>query len=292
MYYELKGIIMQKKVLVTGVAGQLGYDVVKKLQSEDIDFLVKGVDIADFDITDAKAAQDFITAFAPDIVVHCSAYTAVDKAESDVENCFLVNETGTKNIAEACKKINAGLVYISTDYVYNGQGSNPYEVNSLTAPLGVYGKSKLAGEKAASALVDKLFIIRTSWVFGQNGNNFVKTMLQLGAERDSLSVVSDQIGSPTFTPDLADFIAFLINTDKYGVYHFSNEGFCSWYDFAKEIFRQSNTKIALSPIFSTDYKTAAPRPLNSRLNKQRCYDIGYKQIPSWQDALKRYLQGE
>ena len=278
-----------KKILVTGVGGQLGFDVVKLLNKNN-DYKVLGVDVADFSLTDKKATQDFIFNFAPDIVIHSAAYTAVDKAESEQELCFSVNELGTKYIAEACKQINATMVYISTDYVYSGAGEKIYEVDEKTAPLGVYGKSKLAGELAASNTVDKLYIIRTSWVFGLNGNNFVKTMLRLGSERDSLSVVSDQIGSPTYTPDLAEFIEFLIKTDKFGTYHFSNEGFCSWYDFAKEIFNQSNISINLTPIATADYKTAAVRPLNSRLSKQKNYDVGYKKIPSWQDALTRYLK--
>jgi len=282
-----------KKILVTGINGQLGYDVVKRLalkNSKNQVYNVKGVDIADFDLTDKKAVSSFVEAFAPDIIIHCSAYTAVDKAESESDMCFAVNEFGTKYIAESAKKLSASMVYISTDYVYNGLGDAAYEVEAPTIPLGVYGKSKLAGELAAKSLVDKLFVIRTSWVFGINGNNFVKTMLRLASDRDTLGVVSDQIGSPTYTPDLADFIAYIITTDRYGTYHFSNEGFCSWYDFAKEIFNKANIKITLNKILTVDYKTVAPRPLNSRLSKKKCYDIGYKQIPRWQDALCSYLK--
>jgi len=279
-----------KRVLVTGVKGQLGYDVVKRLKLENTTFDVIGVDIDDFDLTNLEAVNSFITNLRPDIVVHSAAYTAVDKAESDSELCLAVNEKGSENIAIACKAINAKLVYISTDYVYNGLGDKPFEVSADVAPLSVYGKSKLAGELACKKHVDKLFIIRTSWVFGLNGNNFVKTMLRLGTERDTLSVVADQIGSPTYTPDLADFIAHLITTDKYGTYHFSNEGFCSWFDFAKEIFVKANIKTDLKPIKTSEYKTVAVRPLNSRLSKKSVYDSGYKSIPSWQDALGRYLK--
>ncbi len=278
-----------KKILVTGVNGQLGFDVVKHIQAIDRDEVL-GVDIGDFDLSDAAAVKAFIHEFRPDAVVHCAAYTAVDKAETDSELCHRVNVEGSRNIATGCQEVGAKLVYISTDYVYGGTGDRAYETDEPTAPLGVYGKTKLAGEDACKQLVDKLYIVRTSWVFGKNGNNFVRTMLRLATERESLNVVNDQIGTPTYTVDLAAFIVYLLDTDKYGVYHFTNEGFCSWYEFAKEIFAQAGKRIALNGIPTIKYKTAAVRPLNSRLSKNNVYAIGYPAIPSWQDALKRYLE--
>jgi len=277
-----------KKILVTGAKGQLGYDVVKRLKKDGYE--VKGVDISDFDISDTKKTVAFIKKNKPNVVVHCSAYTAVDKAESEKELCYKVNTVGTKNIAVVCKEIDAAMCYISTDYVFNGQGNIPFETTDKTTPLGVYGQTKLDGEIIVQEILDKFFIIRISWVFGKNGNNFVKTMLRLSNERESLSVVADQIGSPTYTVDAADFIAYLVDKNQYGVYHFTNEGFCSWHDFAKEIFTQKNMPIDLKPISTAEYKTPAARPLNSRLSKRSVYDIGYKKIPSWQDALRCFLK--
>jgi dTDP-4-dehydrorhamnose reductase len=277
-----------KKVLVTGVKGQLGYDVVKKLQLDGCEVL--GVDIDDFDITNCNQTESFILNCKPNTVVHCAAYTAVDKAESEQDLCYKINVEGSENIAKACAKINAQMVYVSTDYVYGGIGESVYETTEPTAPLSVYGKTKLQGENACKSVLNELYIIRTSWVFGKNGNNFVKTMLRLASERPALSVVNDQVGSPTYTVDLANFICHLINTKKYGVYHFSNENFCSWYDFAKEVFSQKGIRIELNGIPTSQYKTAAVRPLNSRLSKKSVYSTGYTSIPTWQDALKRYLE--
>lgn len=276
------------KVLVTGVRGQLGHDVIKKLESEGYECL--GVDIDDFDITDESATRDFIKKYDPYVVVHCSAYTAVDKAESDKDTCYAVNVTGSENIAKACADIGAKMLYVSTDYVYNGIGETPFEIDSTISPLSTYGKTKWAGEEACRRLLDKLFVVRTSWVFGANGNNFVRTMMRLAKERDTISVVNDQIGSPTYTVDLADFIFYLINTNKYGTYHCSNEGFCSWYEFAKEIFAQTKSNINLVGIPTAEYKTAAVRPLNSRLSKKCLVDCGYGKMPDWKDALSRYLK--
>lgn len=276
------------KVLVTGVNGQLGYDVIKRLNAEGI--ACKGVDMSDFDITDEKQTFDYIVNENPDVVVHCAAYTAVDRAESDEEKCRLVNEIGSENIAKACKAIDAAMVYISTDYVYAGTGEEPFKPTDPVAPLSVYGKTKFAGEEACRRYLDKLFVVRTSWVFGKNGNNFVKTMLRLGKERGELSVVNDQIGSPTYTVDLADFIVYILQTDKFGTYHCSNEGYCSWNDFAKEIFRVAGMEVKVNDVATKDYKTAAVRPLNSRLDKQCLKDCGYGVMPSWQDALKRYIK--
>lgn len=275
------------RVLVTGVNGQLGYDVVRRLNRDNYECL--GVDINDFDITDEDATRRFITDYNPDVVVHCSAYTAVDRAESDQDRCYEVNVTGAANIAKVCKAIDAKMVYVSTDYVYNGEGDRPFETDSPTAPKSVYGSTKLAGEEACRALLDKLFVIRTSWVFGINGNNFVKTMLKLAQDRSEISVVRDQIGTPTYTVDLADFIFFIINTNKYGVYHCSNEQFCSWYDFACEIFAQAGKDIVVKPITTEEFKAAADRPKNSRLSKKCLEECGYGKMPDWQDALQRFL---
>lgn len=275
------------KVLVTGFKGQLGYDVVKRLEKLQIE--CKGVDIEDFDLLDEKGVSRFIEGYSPTAVIHCAAYTAVDKAEDNVEACRAVNFIGTKNVAEVCKKLNIKLIYISTDYVFAGEGEAPFEVDSKTAPIGIYGQTKLEGEEIVKQLVDKHFIVRTSWVFGINGNNFIKTMLRLSKERDELSVVSDQIGSPTYTFDLAELLCDMIVTDKYGIYHATNEGYCSWYEFACEIFKQAGINIKVKPVLTEEYPTRAKRPKNSRLSKKSLDDAGFKRLPAWKDALKRYL---
>lgn len=275
------------KVLVTGVKGQLGYDVVQVLQDRDIE--CKGVDIDDFDITNKDAVREYILAYAPDTVVHCSAYTAVDKAEDAPELCRAVNVTGVENIAEVSREIDAKMVYISTDYVFPGTGETAYSPDDKTGPLSVYGKTKRDGEEAAISLVEKLFIIRISWVFGINGNNFIKTMLRLSKENDEVRVVGDQFGSPTYTADLAILIADMIATDKYGVYHATNEGICSWADFAEEVFRQAGLPTRVTPIRTEDYPTKAVRPKNSRMDKSCLTDAGFSRLPTWKDAVRRYL---
>jgi dTDP-4-dehydrorhamnose reductase/dTDP-4-dehydrorhamnose 3,5-epimerase len=276
------------KVLVTGVKGQLGYDVVKRCES--LGFNVVGVDIDNFDITDCEATAKYIVDCNPDVVVHCAAYTAVDKAESDREKCFRINELGTENIAKAVKNIDASMVYISSDYVYGGIGDTAYTPDSKLAPLNVYGESKLAGEVVAAKHLDKLFIIRTSWVFGLNGNNFIKTMLKLASERDELNVVADQIGSPTYTPDLAKLIVDMIQTEKYGTYHASNENYCSWYEFANEIFKFAGKNIKVNKATTESYITPAKRPKNSRLDKTCLDKAGFERLPSWQNAMERYIK--
>lgn len=276
------------KILVTGVGGQLGYDVMKVLRQRKIDCL--GADIEDFDITDAAASAQFIENYAPDAVIHCSAYTAVDRAEEEADRCRQVNAKGPRNIAEACKRIGAKMVYVSTDYVFPGFGDRFYEVSDPTGPATVYGKTKLEGEAAVKELLDRYFIVRVSWVFGKNGNNFVKTMLRLGRERPEVSVVSDQIGSPTYTADLAPVLCDLVQTEQYGVYHATNEGVCSWADFAAEIFRLGGCKARVHPIPSSQYPAKAPRPLNSRLSKKSLLEAGFGPLPCWQDALARYLK--
>lgn len=276
------------KVLVTGYNGQLGFDVVRELKKREIE--CKGADIADFDITDAEQTAAYISDYSPDAVVHCAAYTAVDRAEDDEETCRKVNVVGTRNIADACKKINAKMLYVSTDYVYGGRGETAFEPTDPTDPKSVYGKTKLEGEDAVRQTLEKYFIVRTSWVFGINGGNFVKTMLRLGAERDCVSVVDDQIGSPTYTPDLARLICDLIVTEKYGVYHGTNENYCSWAEFAAEIMKQGGRRAAVKPIMSSEYPARAQRPLNSRLSKACLDKAGIKRLPAWQNALERYIE--
>lgn len=276
------------KILVTGYNGQLGYDVVKELNSRSVE--CRGVDREDFDITDRDETVGYICDYAPDAVIHCAAYTAVDRAEDDEENCRKVNADGTENIAVACEKLRAKMLYVSTDYVYGGDGEAPFETDSPTNPKNVYGVTKLEGEKAVMKYIDKFFIVRTSWVFGINGNNFVKTMLRLGDEKENLNVVCDQVGSPTYTPDLARLICDLIVTEKYGIYHGTNENFCSWAEFAAEIMNLGGKKTVINPVPSSEYPTKAERPHNSRLSKKCLDEAGIKRLPTWQDALKRFLK--
>ena len=245
------------KVLVTGVKGQLGYDVVKELEKRGVE--AKGVDIEDFDLTNAAQVMDYVTACAPDAVVHCAAFTAVDKAEEATELCFAVNAEGTGNIAKACKSVGAKLIYISTDYVYDGQGSEPFAPDSPKAPINKYGESKYLGELRAAEQTDKLFIVRISWVFGVNGGNFVRTMLKLGETRGELTVVDDQIGSPTYTADLAVLLADMVQTEKYGVYCATNEGYCSWAEFAQAIFDAAGADVKVLPISTEEYLQMRPQ---------------------------------
>ncbi len=276
-------------IIVTGVKGQLGYDVCKRLTSQNIPNI--GVDIDDFDITDLSAVQEYM-AKQSDIqaVVHCAAYTAVDKAEDEEEVCHRVNVTGTKNIALVCKELGCKLVHISTDYVFSGEGDTAYQIDDEKAPVGIYGKTKLQGEEIARELVDRLFILRISWVFGVNGNNFVKTMLRIGKEKDEINVVDDQIGSPTYTKDLAVLICDMLATVRYGVYHATNEGYCSWAEFAREIFKQAGMDVKVNGIKSSEYPTKARRPLNSRLSKDSLDKNGFKRLPTWQHALCDYIK--
>lgn len=275
------------KILVTGVGGQLGYDVCRVLAARKIEH--KGVDIADFDITDATAVREYIKAYHPDAVIHCSAWTAVDKAEDELEKCRAVNAGGTRNIAAVCKEIGAKMLYISTDYVFPGTGERFYEPEDPTGPQGVYGMTKLEGEQVVRGQLDRLFIVRTSWVFGKNGNNFVKTMLRLAEDRNEVNVVRDQIGSPTYTADLAPLLCDMIETEKYGVYHATNEGVCSWAELAEEIFRQAGKTVRVNAVPSSEYPARAVRPLNSRMSKDKLEQMGFARLPSWQDALARYL---
>lgn len=276
------------KVLVTGYHGQLGYDVIKCLQSREIECI--GTDLDEFDITDPIAAEQYITSWHPDAVVHCAAYTAVDRAEENEELCRKVNVTGTANIAAVCKKISAKLIYISTDYVFPGSGADFYETDDPTGPLSVYGRTKLEGETAVKVALEQYFIVRISWVFGKNGTNFVKTMLRLGKERDEVSVVCDQIGSPTYTKDLAPLLCDMLETERYGTYHATNEGVCSWAEFTKEIFQCAGYRTRVKPILTEEYKTLAPRPKNSRLSKKSLDSAGFLRLPDWKDAVSRYLK--
>lgn len=276
------------KVLVTGVKGQLGYDVMAELAKRNIEAI--GVDIDEMDITDKISVERVIGEAAPDVVVHCAAYTAVDAAEDNEALCRRVNADGTRNIAEVCKKLDCKMVYISTDYVFDGQGTRPWEPDDERHPLNVYGQTKYEGELAVQENLSKYFIVRIAWVFGKNGKNFVRTMLKLAETHDKLTVVNDQFGSPTYTYDLARLLVDMIQTDKYGIYHATNEGICTWYEFACEIFRQAGVKIEVTPVPASEYPAKAKRPENSRLDKSKLTENGFERLPSWQDALGRYLK--
>lgn len=276
------------KVFVTGVKGQLGHDMVHELEKRGHTAI--GTDIEEMDITDGEAVTRVITSAAPDVVVHCAAYTAVDAAEDNEELCRRVNALGTENIVKVCKALDCPLMYISTDYVFNGQGVRPWEPDDDREPLNVYGQTKYEGELAVETL-DKYFIVRIAWVFGLSGKNFIKTMLNLGKTRDSLTVVNDQIGSPTYTFDLARLLTDMIETDKYGRYHATNEGLCSWYEFACEIFRQAGMdNVRVTPVDSSQFPARAKRPKNSRMDQSKLVEKGFTPLPTWQDALGRYLK--
>lgn len=275
------------KVLVTGANGQLGYDVVKELQKQNIESF--GATRKDFDIVDFEATRNFIINYSPDAVIHCAAYTAVDKAEDEKEQCYLVNFEATENIARICKKINAKLLYISTDYVFNGIKDGFYEVDDETNPINVYGKSKLLGEEAVQKILKKYFIVRISWVFGKHGNNFVKTMMRLGKELKEINVVSDQYGSPTYTADLSSLLVEMIKTEKYGIYHATNEGVCSWAEFAEEIFKIAKMDVKVNHIATAEYRTRAKRPLNSKLSKKRIKENFYE-LPNWKSSLQTFIK--
>lgn len=299
------------KVFVTGVAGQLGHDVMNELASRG--YTGVGTDLAEsysgiqdgtyvtmaeyvsLDITNKEAVMNTIKAIKPDVVVHCAAWTAVDLAEDEDKQAKVkaINVDGTQNIADACKEVDAKMVYISTDYVFDGQGTNPWQPDCKDyKPLNVYGETKLGGELAVSNTLSKYFIVRIAWVFGKNGNNFIKTMLNVGKKFDTLKVVNDQIGTPTYTYDLARLLVNMIETDKYGYYHATNEGgYISWYDFACEIFKQAGYTNNVIPVTTKEYGLSkAARPFNSRLDKSKLVENGFKPLPTWQDALKRYLQ--
>ena len=276
------------RVFVTGVKGQLGYDVMNELEKQGLEGI--GVDIDEMDITDADQVNKVIKEAAPDAVIHCAAYTAVDAAEDNEEICRKVNAQGTENIAKVCEELDIKMMYISTDYVFNGQGERPWEPDDEREPLNVYGQTKYEGELAIEEHVKKFFTVRIAWVFGVNGKNFIKTMLNLGQTHDHLTVVNDQTGSPTYTYDLARLLVDMIQTDKYGRYHATNEGLCTWYEFACEIFKQAGMDVSVAPVSSDEYPAKAKRPSNSRMDKSKLTANGFQPLPTWQDALSRYLK--
>ena len=282
------------KILVTGVAGQLGYDCVRELKSRGYTN-VSGIDINDLDLTDELKVTDYITQFSPDVVMHNAAWTAVDKAEEMPDKVKAINTMAPLYIARACKMVGAKMVYISTDYVFDGLGDKPFEIDDARTGLSVYGKTKSEGEDMVRNTLDEHFIVRISWVFGKNGNNFVKTMLKLAAMgKTELNVVSDQIGSVTYTYDLSRLLVDMIETEKYGTYHATNEGFISWAEFAEEIFKEKNLDVKVNYVTTDEYSrlvlNQAKRPLNSRMSKKSLDDAGFKRLPDWKDALRRYLK--
>ncbi len=277
-----------RKVLVTGAAGQLGQDVCAELRRRGVPFL--GAGRADCDITDAASIRACFAREEPDAVIHCAAYTKVDQAEDEPELCYRINADGTRQVAEACRSLGAKLVYLSTDYVFPGEGERPYETDDATGPRNVYGASKLAGEASVRELLERYFIVRISWVFGVHGKNFVKTMLRLAETHDEIGVVADQFGSPTYTADLAPLLCDMHETEHYGVYHGTNEGVCSWAQFAEEIFRQAGRQVCVRPLATEAYPAKAARPRNSRLSKDSLDRAGFARLPRWEDALERYLR--
>lgn len=299
------------KVFVTGVAGQLGHDVMNELAKRghvgvgsDLaarysgvpdGFPVTAMPYVPLDITDAAAVERVLAEVQPDAVVHCAAWTAVDAAEDEEKRDLVraINAGGTEHIARACRALDCKMIYISTDYVFSGQGTAPWTPDCKDyAPLNVYGQTKLEGELAVSRLLEKYFIVRIAWVFGRNGSNFIRTMLKLGQSHDTLRVVSDQIGTPTYTLDLARLLADMLETEKYGYYHATNEGgYLSWYEFAREIFRQAGLAVTVLPVTTAEYGLSkAARPFNSRLDKHKLAEAGFRPLPNWQDALGRYLR--
>ena len=278
------------KFLVTGVNGQLGYDIVKELEKRGHEAV--GTDRSTMDITNQAQVEEVVKKEKVDGIFHCAAYTAVDKAEDEIEQCRAVNATATAFLAKLCQELGIKMLYLSTDYVFDGEGTKPWDTkDKVIAPLNVYGQTKYEGEEAVKKYLEQYFIVRISWVFGKNGNNFIKTMLRLGKERGAVSVVQDQVGSPTYTADLAVLLVDMMETEKYGIYHATNEGFCSWYEFACEIFKQAGMDdVVVTPVDSTQFKTKAKRPHNSRMNKEKLIESGFHRLPSWQDAVSRYLK--
>lgn len=276
------------RILVTGASGQLGYDVERELERRGIEHL--GTSSRELDITDREAVERLMQSYRPDAVVHCAAYTKVDLAEDEPERCWAVNADGTRNLAAACREIGAKMLYISTDYVFPGTGEQFRRTDDPVSPVNTYGRSKLAGELAVQSLLEKYFIVRISWVFGKNGNNFVKTMLRLAETKAELSVVCDQIGSPTYTADLAPLLCDMVQTERYGVYHATNEGTCAWSEFAEAIFELAGRQVVVHPIPTSAYPTRAARPLNSRMSKECLHSNGFQELPEWKNALARYLK--
>lgn len=286
-------ITKDSKILVTGVKGQLGYDCMRILKKRGYSNIL-GIDKDELDITDEKKVHEFIEEYHPDVVMHNAAWTAVDKAEEMKDAVYRVNALGPKYIAEACKNIDATMFYISTDYVFDGKGETPFEVDSPRNGLSTYGRTKSEGEDFVRDTLEKYFIIRISWVFGKNGHNFIRTMLKLAETHKELNVVSDQIGSPTYTYDLASLMCDMMETEKYGTYHATNEGYVSWADFAREIFAVANKDVKVNGVTTREYmemvKGQTERPLNSRMSKKSLDEAGFKRLPSWKDALVRYME--
>lgn len=275
------------KVLVTGVNGQLGYDVVKELDKRGHQPI--GVDREEMDLTSTEKIKECIETVNPEAIIHCAAYTAVDKAEDEKDLCKRVNAIATKEIVEHAKVLDIPMMYISTDYVFDGTKDGEYTEKDIPNPINVYGKTKYEGELYVQEILEKYYILRISWVFGENGNNFIDTMLRLSKERDSLSIINDQVGSPTYTKDLSILLVDMIETDKYGIYHATNEGYCTWYEFAKEIFRISNIDIQVNKINTSEYPTKAKRPLNSKMSKEKLKNMKFTPLRSWKDALNEYM---
>lgn len=275
------------RVLVTGVKGQLGYEIVKELKSRGYSDVL-GIDREEMDITNIDEVKNVIETYSPSVIFHCAAWTQVDLAEDEYEKCYEVNVVGTENIALVAKKIDAKMFYISTDYVFDGTKEGFYEIDDKVNPKSVYGETKYLGEKFVRENIDKHFITRISWVFGINGNNFIKTMLKLSETRNELNVVADQYGSPTYTVDLASLLVTMMETEKYGTYHINNEGYCNWAEFAEYIFDVNDKNMIVNHVTSEEYPQKAYRPRNSKLSKQSLDDNGFDRLPSWQDAVKRY----
>lgn len=275
------------KILVTGIKGQLGHDVVNELTGRGIEAV--GVDIDEMDITDASSVDKVIKEASPDAVIHCAAYTAVDAAEENQELCRRVNVDGPRNIAKVCKELDIKMVQISTDYVFAGEGDNFWKPEDEGRPQSVYGQTKYEGELVVKELLDKYFIVRIAWAFGINGKNFVRTMLNLAKTHDTIRVVNDQFGSPTYTYDLARLLADMVVTDKYGIYHATNEGTCSWYEFACAIFKEAGVDMKVVPVTTEEYGAKAKRPANSRMDNSKLAENGFRRLPAWQDALARYV---
>ncbi len=284
------------KIIVTGVKGQLGYDCLRRLKESGFKNVL-GIDIEDLDITDEAAVNELILKEKPEVFIHNAAWTAVDKAEQYKEQVYKVNALGPKYIAEACKKVNAKMIYISTDYVFDGKGVRYFEVNDKKDGLSIYGKTKSQGEDFVIASLEKHFIVRISWVFGINGHNFIKTMLKLAQDgKKELNIVNDQVGSPTYTYDLAKLLVEMMQTDKYGIYHATNEGTCSWAEFASYIFKVANKNVRVNGVTTEEYKKMVPaqadRPLNSRMSKNSLDEAGFSRLPFWKDAGSRYIKNE
>lgn len=276
------------KVVVTGAKGQLGQDVVLELARQNHEAI--GADREQLDVTNEASVQAFISDVRPDVILHCAAYTNVDGAEENEDAAYQVNALGTENLAKAAKQVGAKMLYVSTDYVFDGTATEPYEVDEPTKPLGAYGRTKLAGEELLQKNLEQFFIVRTAWVFGVHGNNFVKTMLRLGKERGEVGVVHDQVGSPTYTVDLARFMVELMETQEYGIYHATNSGVCSWYEFAVEIFKQASLNVIVNPLTTEQFPRPAARPKYSVLSKKKIEVQGLMPLRDWKEALNAYLE--